>query len=207
MHMGTRVASFDLSADGSKVQGIVLADTESTKVCVSSACSTAQSASMQVGILRRAFVWSAKQCHAAGRFSLCSKRGAFCIVVLNLGLTCTSSPPTVFKVSATTVVNCAGPWFNKLNARSDIKTTTEMLPTRIHVGHKAGGRVWVVGYGYYIPVMLYVGSWWGEERCGRCPFTHSHTDAHAHVHAHTRGSFSRYVTPFSITPAGLGVPA
>ena len=34
VHMGTRVASFDLSTDGSKVQGIVLADTESTKVRV-----------------------------------------------------------------------------------------------------------------------------------------------------------------------------
>ena len=32
VHMGTRVASFDVTADGSKVQGVVLADPESTKV-------------------------------------------------------------------------------------------------------------------------------------------------------------------------------
>jgi sarcosine oxidase subunit beta len=39
-------------------------------------------------------------------------------------------------VAAGTVVNCAGPWFGKLNDKSSVKTSTEMLPTRIHVGHK-----------------------------------------------------------------------
>ena len=41
-------------------------------------------------------------------------------------------------INAGAVVNCAGPWFAKLNGASkrDVKTTTEMLPTRIHVGHK-----------------------------------------------------------------------
>jgi len=39
------------------------------------------------------------------------------------------------------VVNCAGPWFAKINASlgegaPSKLTTTEMLPTRIHVGHK-----------------------------------------------------------------------
>lgn len=70
VHFSTPVASFDVSADGSKCIGIKLASGE----------------------------------------------------VINAGA----------------VVNCAGPWFAKLNGASkrDVKTTTEMLPTRIHVGHK-----------------------------------------------------------------------
>ena len=39
-------------------------------------------------------------------------------------------------ISAGTVINCAGPWFEKLNAPANITCTTEMLPTRIQVGHK-----------------------------------------------------------------------
>jgi len=35
------------------------------------------------------------------------------------------------------VLNCAGPWFQQLNGPAGVKTSTEMLPTRIQVGHKA----------------------------------------------------------------------
>lgn len=34
------------------------------------------------------------------------------------------------------VLNCAGPWFQQLNGPAGVKTSTEMLPTRIQVGHK-----------------------------------------------------------------------
>ena len=42
---------------------------------------------------------------------------------------------------APVVVNCAGPWFGKLNDKisgmhANKLTSTEMLPTRIQVGHK-----------------------------------------------------------------------
>jgi len=39
------------------------------------------------------------------------------------------------KVMAGTVLNCAGPWFQSLNQTVGVKTSTEMLPTRIQVGH------------------------------------------------------------------------
>ncbi|GMI30330.1 hypothetical protein TrRE_jg7436, partial [Triparma retinervis] len=39
-------------------------------------------------------------------------------------------------ISAGTVINCAGPWFEKLNAPANITCSTSMLPTRIQVGHK-----------------------------------------------------------------------
>jgi len=39
-------------------------------------------------------------------------------------------------VSAGAVLNCAGPWFEQLNGPAGVKTSTEMLPTRIQVGHK-----------------------------------------------------------------------
>lgn len=39
-------------------------------------------------------------------------------------------------ISANSVVNCAGPWFSKLNTPANITTSTTMLPTRIQVGHK-----------------------------------------------------------------------
>lgn len=41
------------------------------------------------------------------------------------------------EVQAPVVVNCAGPWFGKLTSQLNREvTSTEMLPTRIHVGHK-----------------------------------------------------------------------
>ena len=39
-------------------------------------------------------------------------------------------------LSAPTVVNASGPWFNKLNATAGIELSTKALPTRIQVGHK-----------------------------------------------------------------------
>jgi len=38
-------------------------------------------------------------------------------------------------VMAGVVLNCAGPWFQSLNQTAGVKTSTEMLPTRIQVGH------------------------------------------------------------------------
>jgi len=40
-------------------------------------------------------------------------------------------------VSAGAVLNCAGPWFQQLNGQAGVTTSTEMLPTRIQVGHKS----------------------------------------------------------------------
>jgi len=39
-------------------------------------------------------------------------------------------------ILAGTVINCAGPWFGQLNKTCGVTTSTEMLPTRIQVGHK-----------------------------------------------------------------------
>lgn len=39
-------------------------------------------------------------------------------------------------LAAGAVVNCSGPWFEQLNARVGVATSTRMLPTRIQVGHK-----------------------------------------------------------------------
>jgi len=39
-------------------------------------------------------------------------------------------------ISAGTVVNASGPWFNKLNATAGVVLSTNALPTRIQVGHK-----------------------------------------------------------------------
>ena len=40
-------------------------------------------------------------------------------------------------IAAHSVVNCMGPWFERLNRTAAVSTTTLMLPTRIQVGHKA----------------------------------------------------------------------
>merc|ERR1711871_170477 len=40
-------------------------------------------------------------------------------------------------IEAGVVVNCLGPWFDKLNASGGVQTSTKMLPTRIQVAHKA----------------------------------------------------------------------
>ena len=40
-------------------------------------------------------------------------------------------------IAAHSVVNCMGPWFDRLNRSGAVSTTTLMLPTRIQVGHKA----------------------------------------------------------------------
>jgi len=39
-------------------------------------------------------------------------------------------------ISAGSVVNASGPWFNKLNATVGVNLSTSALPTRIQVGHK-----------------------------------------------------------------------
>jgi len=39
-------------------------------------------------------------------------------------------------VNSKIVINAAGPWFDKINKPAGVTTTTEMLPTRIQVGHK-----------------------------------------------------------------------
>ena len=40
-------------------------------------------------------------------------------------------------IAAHSVVNCMGPWFDRLSRTGAVSTTTLMLPTRIQVGHKA----------------------------------------------------------------------
>lgn len=40
-------------------------------------------------------------------------------------------------IAAHSVVNCMGPWFDRLNRTASVTTTTTMLPTRIQVGHKS----------------------------------------------------------------------
>jgi len=39
--------------------------------------------------------------------------------------------------AAGAVLNCGGPWFHQLNETVGVRTSTEMLPTRIQVAHKA----------------------------------------------------------------------